>query len=124
MMTSEKADPRVDVCLYFIPPHRLKEVDIEFMKQLSGVVPLIPIIAKADSMTTDELDEFRGHILRKAAKERISYHSFPNHTLINVIGEDTDADWPREGEVPAVATSFPPFAVVSSEQSATRRHRG
>ena len=30
-------DPRVDVCVYFIAPHRLKQIDIEFMKRLSVV---------------------------------------------------------------------------------------
>ena len=30
-------DPRVDVCVYFIAPHRLKQMDVEFMKRLSVV---------------------------------------------------------------------------------------
>ena len=30
-------DPRVDVCVYFISPHRLKQMDVEFMKRLSLV---------------------------------------------------------------------------------------
>lgn len=30
-------DPRVDVCVYFIAPHRLKQMDVEFMKRLSLV---------------------------------------------------------------------------------------
>ena len=30
-------DPRVDVCVYFIAPHRLKQIDVEFMKELSLV---------------------------------------------------------------------------------------
>lgn len=33
-------DPRVDVCVYFIAPHRLKQMDVEFMKRLSLVSKL------------------------------------------------------------------------------------
>ena len=33
LMTDTQPDPRVDVCLYFIPPHRLKQIDIEFMRK-------------------------------------------------------------------------------------------
>lgn len=40
------ADPRVDVCLYFISPHRIKSADVDFMTKLSKVVPVLPILAK------------------------------------------------------------------------------
>jgi Septin len=39
-------DPRVDVCLYFIAPHRLKAIDVEFIKKLADLVPVVPILAK------------------------------------------------------------------------------
>ena len=40
-------DTRVHACLYFMAPHRFKDVDLEFMKRLHTRVNLIPIIAKA-----------------------------------------------------------------------------
>jgi len=52
-------DPRVDICIYFLSPHRIKPIDLKFMTELSALVPLVPVLAKADSMTTNELDDFR-----------------------------------------------------------------
>ena len=52
-------DPRVDVCIYFLSPHRVKPIDMKFMTELSALAPVIPVLAKADSMTTDELKQFR-----------------------------------------------------------------
>ena len=45
---AKATDPRIDVCLYFIPPHRLKEVDLAFMRELSNVVSLIPVGGMGD----------------------------------------------------------------------------
>lgn len=57
-------DFRVHCCLYFIQPtgHSLKELDIEFMKKLCNKVNLVPIIGKADTLTTDELHEFKKNV--------------------------------------------------------------
>ena len=40
-------DPRVDVAVYFIAPHRLKQMDCQFMAELSKVIPVLPVLAKA-----------------------------------------------------------------------------
>ena len=56
---SSDDDPRVDVCIYFLSPHRIKPIDLKFMTELSALAPLVPVLAKADSMTTSELDHFR-----------------------------------------------------------------
>lgn len=50
-------DTRVHACLYFIPPygHGLRQIDLEFMRRLQFKVNLIPIIAKADCLTTNEV---------------------------------------------------------------------
>ena len=34
-------DPRVDVALYFVAPHRLRPVDIDFITRLSENVPVV-----------------------------------------------------------------------------------
>jgi len=39
-------DPRVDVAVYFIAPHRLKQMDCQFMAELSKVIPVLPVLAK------------------------------------------------------------------------------
>ena len=56
--------------------HSLKPIDIEFMRQLHTRVNLIPIIAKADTLTDEEIAEF---------KARVSWCTFHlSSTTINV----------------------------------------
>lgn len=61
-------DNRVHACVYFIQPtgHSLKPLDIEVMRRLHTKVNLIPVIAKADTMTDQEIVNF---------KQRVSTHS-------------------------------------------------
>ena len=33
-------DARVDVALFFIPPHRLRPIDVDFITELSELVPV------------------------------------------------------------------------------------
>ena len=40
----------------------LKPIDIEFMRQLHTRVNLIPIIAKADTLTDEEVAEFKARV--------------------------------------------------------------
>ena len=41
---------------------RLKLIDIEFMRRLHAKVNLIPIIAKADTMTDEEIAAFKAQV--------------------------------------------------------------
>lgn len=61
---SNAKDLRVHACLYFIRPtgHTLKPLDIEIMKQLGSRVNLIPVISKADTLTPNEMLEFKKRI--------------------------------------------------------------
>ena len=52
----------VDVILYFFAPHRCKGADLELLSRLKGKVSIVPILAKADTMTTDELVDFRERV--------------------------------------------------------------
>lgn len=58
-------DSRVHALLYFIEPtgHSLKALDIALMKQLHGKVNLIPVIAKSDTLTDEEIVAFKRRIL-------------------------------------------------------------
>eukprot|EP00301_Raphidiophrys_heterophryoidea_P008074 c13045_g1_i1.p1 GENE.c13045_g1_i1~~c13045_g1_i1.p1 ORF type:complete len:330 (-),score=88.70 c13045_g1_i1:310-1299(-) len=49
-------DDRVDLCLYFLDPKSMhaSDMDIKFMKVLGEIVSVIPVISKADSLTSDE----------------------------------------------------------------------
>jgi hypothetical protein len=51
-------DERIHCLFYFLSPHSLKEIDKEFLKKVSRIVPIIPIIAKADTLTVLERNFF------------------------------------------------------------------
>ena len=64
----DKIDLRVHACLYFIRPtgHTLKPLDIEVMKRLSSRVNLIPVVAKADTLSPADLARFKHRVCRRA----------------------------------------------------------
>jgi len=103
-------DYRVHCCLYFIQPtgHSLKQLDIEFMKKLCNKVNLVPIIAKADTLTQDELHQFKKHILEDIKKNEIDIYDFPDYQDLNFEKDEiTERDFYR---------SLVPFAIISSNQ--------
>ena len=61
----DKIDLRVHACLYFIRPtgHTLKPLDIEVMKRLSSRVNLIPVVAKADTLSPADLARFKQRVV-------------------------------------------------------------
>lgn len=42
--------------------HGLKPLDVEFMQRLHDKVNIIPVIAKADTMTPDECNHFKKQV--------------------------------------------------------------
>jgi septin 7 len=73
-------DTRVHCCLYFISPngHGLKALDIEVMKSLHNKVNIIPLIAKADTMTPEECRDFKKTILNEITQHKINIYEFPS----------------------------------------------
>lgn len=63
-------DSRIHICLYFICPtgHGLKSLDLVCMKKLDTKVNIIPIIAKADTISKTELQKFKVSCRSKFAK--------------------------------------------------------
>lgn len=57
-------DNRVHACIYFIQPtgHSLKPLDIEMMRRLHNKVNLIPVIAKSDTLTDEEIMGFKQRV--------------------------------------------------------------
>ena len=51
-------DPRVHCCLYFLQPSRVRQCDKINMSKLENYVPIVPIIAKTDSLTIPELNAY------------------------------------------------------------------
>lgn len=69
---TEKIDLRVHACLYFIRPtgHTLKPLDIEVMKRLCTRVNLIPVVAKADTLSPADLAKFKHRVSLKTIPTR------------------------------------------------------
>ncbi|XP_007886692.1 neuronal-specific septin-3 isoform X3 [Callorhinchus milii] len=69
-------DTRVHCCIYFIAPtgHSLRPLDIEFMRRLSKVVNIVPVIAKADTLTLEERDFFKQKIREDLQKHDINVY--------------------------------------------------
>ncbi|KAJ3072174.1 hypothetical protein HDU98_004103 [Podochytrium sp. JEL0797] len=113
-------DTRVHACLYFIAPtgHALKPLDIEFMKRLAGRVNLIPVIAKSDTMTEDEVKMFKIRILEDIAFHKINIYQPPTY----------DNDDPETIQENKEIVSRIPFAVVGADRDidvgAGRKIRG
>ncbi|KAF8681429.1 GTP binding protein [Rhizoctonia solani] len=101
-------DTRIHCCLFFLNPtgHQLRPIDIIVMKKLSEVVNVVPVIAKADSLTLEERDAFKVRI-----KEDLQYHSI---RLYPIDHEDNDEE---ETSLNERIRSIIPFAVVGSERN-------
>ncbi|KAM9457220.1 septin 9a isoform 2-T2 [Clarias gariepinus] len=100
-------DSRVHCCIYFIPPtgHSLRPLDVEFMRRLSKVVNIVPVIAKADTLTLEERDFFKKKIREELRANNIGVYpqkEFDEDTEDRMINEKI-----RE---------MIPFAVVGSDQ--------
>ncbi|KAF6261998.1 Septin-domain-containing protein [Scenedesmus sp. NREL 46B-D3] len=60
----------ITVCLYFVPPHRAKPIDWIMMAAISKLVAVIPVIAKADTFTAQEMEQFRQELLQDMQARR------------------------------------------------------
>ncbi|CAL8332784.1 unnamed protein product [Merluccius merluccius] len=100
-------DTRVHCCLYFISPtgHSLRQLDIEFMKHLSHSVNIIPIIAKADTMTIEERQDFKQRVRKELEMGGIEY--YPQKEFDEDMEDKSDNDKIRESM---------PLAVVGSDK--------
>uniref|UniRef100_F7ASV9 Septin n=1 Tax=Ornithorhynchus anatinus TaxID=9258 RepID=F7ASV9_ORNAN len=101
-------DTRVHCCLYFISPtgHSLRPLDLEFMKHLSKVVNIIPVIAKADTMTLEEKIEFKQRVRKELEVNGIEF--YPQ--------KEFDEDLEDKMENDKIRQESMPFAVVGSDK--------
>uniref|UniRef100_A0A8C5NAH1 Septin n=1 Tax=Gouania willdenowi TaxID=441366 RepID=A0A8C5NAH1_GOUWI len=72
-------DTRIHICLYFIAPtgHSLKSLDLVTMKKLDSKVNIIPIIAKADTISKSELHKFKIKIMSELVSNGVQIYQFP-----------------------------------------------
>ena len=99
-------DDRIHACLYFIEPtgHSLKQLDVETMQKLGERTNLIPVIAKADTMTDQEITLFKKRIMDDITYNRINIFRPEMSTL----------DDPDSVALNQEILSKMPFAVVGS----------
>ncbi|XP_068452227.1 septin-9 isoform X1 [Clinocottus analis] len=84
-------DSRVHCCIYFLPAtgHRLRPIDVEFMKRLGKIVSIVPVIAKADTLTIEERQDFKEQIRQDLAANGIGvypqreYDEDPEERIVN-----------------------------------------
>lgn len=71
-------DGRIHVLIYLINAtgHGLSEIDVKFLQHVSNLVNVIPVIAKADSMTPKELKVNKELILEDLVNYNINYYKF------------------------------------------------
>ncbi|XP_044747945.1 septin-2 [Coccinella septempunctata] len=96
-------DSRIHACLYFICPtgHGLKSIDLVCMKKLDQKVNIIPIIAKADTISKTELQKFKSKIITELKNNGVQIYEFP-------VDDETVS------EINTTMNSHIPFAVVGS----------
>ncbi|XP_067419729.1 septin-10 isoform X1 [Emydura macquarii macquarii] len=96
-------DTRIHVCLYFISPtgHSLKTLDLLTMKNLDSKVNIIPVIAKADTISKTELQKFKIKLMSELVSNGVQIYQFP-----------TDDE--TISKINATMNGHLPFAVVGS----------
>lgn len=101
-------DTRIHCCVFFINPtgHTLKPIDITVLKKLSEIVNVVPVIAKADTLTLEERELFKQRIMAELQYHQIRLYPFD--------GEELDAE---ELELNERIRNMLPFAVVGSENT-------
>jgi len=100
-------DNRVHCCLYFISPYGrgLKPIDIKFMRSLHDKVNIVPVIAKADTLTKTEIRSLKARILEEIEEASIRIYQFPE------CDSDEDEDFV---EMNKDLKESLPFAVIGS----------
>ena len=97
MSTEERnnSDSRIHCVFYFIASHRIKDIDIVFMQELSNLVNIVPVIAKADMMTVDERRDFL-HVVHRVLTQ-VSIKS--NKSVIYDFEEEFDENFMSEEDI-------------------------
>ncbi|EPX73670.1 septin Spn6 [Schizosaccharomyces octosporus yFS286] len=108
----QRKDSRVHLCLYFIKPvpYGMLPLDVVAMNKLSKHVNVIPVIAKADSLTKPELDSLKGKINKILQAQNITLF-FPSAIY--------SAD-----EIAKDLSQACPFAIVASKEAVNDENEG
>lgn len=75
LMAPTGAHTHVDVLIFGIL-HRLKPVDIEYMKRLAPYVAIVPVILKCDTLTHSELFKLKVSVLEEVKRAGVDIYGF------------------------------------------------
>uniref|UniRef100_A0A8C6K5U0 Septin-type G domain-containing protein n=1 Tax=Nothobranchius furzeri TaxID=105023 RepID=A0A8C6K5U0_NOTFU len=105
-------DNRVHCCLYFISPfgHGLRPLDVEFMRALHEKVNIVPILAKADTLTPIEVKKKKFKVRPFLLKEEIEQYGIKIYQFPDC---DSDEDEEFKQQDLELKESIP-FAVIGS----------
>ncbi|XP_052072565.1 septin-2B-like isoform X3 [Mytilus californianus] len=100
-------DNRVHCCFYFINPsgHGLRPLDITFMRAVHHKVNIVPVIAKADTLTKHEVQRLKKRVLDQIDEYGISIYPLPD------CDSDEDEDYREQCRQLKEAV---PFAVIGA----------
>ncbi|KAK6462896.1 Septin-domain-containing protein [Scheffersomyces coipomensis] len=105
-------DGRIHVLIYMINPtgHGLSEIDVKFLLYINNLVNIIPVIAKADSLTVDELKLNKQLILEDLNSYAINYYKFNEY--------EYESDYIDEEiiEYNKYLNSLVPFAIIGANE--------
>ncbi|OMJ69558.1 hypothetical protein SteCoe_32676 [Stentor coeruleus] len=96
-------DPRIHAAFFMVEGPRCKENDLFLMHHLQKYISIIPIIAKADSYSSNELIQVKGNFICQCAEAGIEFYD-----IAKDIGDDNKV-LSSENLGP-----IPPFAVISA----------
>jgi septin family protein len=77
----------ITACLYFIPPHRMKKIDLIMIAAISQLTAVIPVIGKSDSCTEGELAAYRAEVMGmlKTPSKHVDNRTLPQ-LHVNLFG--------------------------------------
>lgn len=113
-------DGRIHALIYMINPtgHGLSDIDIKFLQHVNNLVNIIPIIAKADSLTPGELKLNKHLILEDLNNYGINFYKFNEY--------DYEQDYIDEEiiEYNKYLNSLIPFAIIGANEYRSNPNSG
>ncbi|KAG1659318.1 Septin-2 [Nymphon striatum] len=112
-------DTRIHACLYFIVPtgHGLKSLDLVCMKKLDSKINIIPVIAKADTVSKTELHKFKIKIMSELVSNGVMIYQFP--TYDETVSEINSA---MNGHLPFAVVGSTDFVRLGNKQVRARQY--
>ncbi|KAG0256918.1 hypothetical protein BG011_004249 [Mortierella polycephala] len=102
LVTGVGAHKFIDVCFYLIV-HRLKPIDVEYMRLVSEKANVVPIICKVDTQSEQEVIDLKVHVLKTLREQGVSIYTFR-------IDYDRLINMAETGQ-----SGGPPFAVSNAD---------